>query len=92
MDNLHLVFSKMKARLKWGLNHAKDLESWAEGIRLLDEFYYFESAEPRLGVMNLMRYIPLVYQKFRYFSFQIDLIKAGAQGETIPWLTCRSQR
>ena len=42
MDNLHLVFSKMKARLKWGLNHAKDLETWAEGIRLLEEFYYFD--------------------------------------------------
>ena len=43
MDNLHLVFSKMKARLKWGLRHAKDLETWAEGIRLLEEFYYFDS-------------------------------------------------
>ena len=42
MDNLHLVFSKMKARLKWGLPHAKDLESWAEGIKLLEEFYYFD--------------------------------------------------
>ena len=71
MDNLHLVFSKMKARLKWGLNHAGDLESWAEGIKLLEEFYYFDSAEPRLGVMNLMRYIPLFTKSSGIFHYKL---------------------
>jgi len=72
MDNLHLVFSKMKARLKWGLPHAKDLESWAEGIRLVEEFYYFDSAEPRLGVMNLMRYIPLFAKSSGIFHYKLN--------------------
>ena len=72
MDNLHLVFSKMKARLKWGLNHAKDLETWAEGIRLLEEFYYFESQEERLGVMNLMRYLPLFAKSSGIFHYKLN--------------------
>ena len=72
MDNLHLVFSKMKARLKWGLNHAKDLETWAEGIRLLEEFYYFDNPEARLGVLNLMRYLPLFAKSSGIFHYKLN--------------------
>ena len=71
IDNLHLVFSKMKARLKWGLNHANDLENWAEGIRLLEEFYYFDRTETRLGLMNLMRYLPLFAKSSGIFHYKL---------------------
>ena len=75
IDNLHLVFTKMKARLKWGLPRAKDLESWAPGIRLLEEFYYFDSAEPRLGLMNLMRFIPLFAKSSGIFHYKLKGLK-----------------
>ncbi len=74
IDNLHLVLTKMKARLKWGLRNAKDLESWADGIKLLEEFYYFDSPEPRLGLAQLMRYIPSFCKKLRNFPLPITMI------------------
>ncbi len=70
-DNLHLVFSKMKARLKWGLPHAEDLESWADGIRLLEEYYYFDKPEERLGVMNLFKHIPLINKSAGIFHYKL---------------------
>jgi O-methyltransferase involved in polyketide biosynthesis len=72
IDNLHLVFSKMKARLKWGLRQAKDLENWAEGIRLLEEYYYFDSTEARLGLMSLMRYLPMFAKSSGIFHYKIN--------------------
>jgi len=72
IDNLHLVLSKMDARLKWGLNHPKDLESWADGIRLLEEYYYFDRSEPRLGSAQLMRYIPFFAKSSGIFHYKLN--------------------
>jgi O-methyltransferase involved in polyketide biosynthesis len=71
-DNLHLVLSKMKARLKWGLKHPKDLETWAEGIKLLEEYYYFDRTEPRLGTAQLMRYIPFFAKSTGIFHYKLN--------------------
>lgn len=71
IDNLHLVFTKMKARLKWGLAHANNLEDWAAGIRLLEEFYYFDSTEERLGSARLMRYIPSLAKSSGIFHYKL---------------------
>ena len=58
MDNLHLLFYHQRARLHWGLKHGQDLESWAPGIRLLEEWYYFDRYEPRLKAFNWIGRIP----------------------------------
>ncbi len=63
MHNLKLAFSKVGARLHWGLRHGRDPEGWASaglagGIRLLNEWFYFDRPEPRLGAAYLMRYLP----------------------------------
>ncbi len=60
MHNLNLMALRQKARLHWGLPHSRDPERWAAGIRLLDEWYYFDRPEPRLGAARLMRYLPLL--------------------------------
>ncbi len=49
LDNLHLVVYGFEARLHFGLKHARDLEEWGPGICLLQDWYYFDSPEPRLG-------------------------------------------
>jgi hypothetical protein len=55
---------RVGARLRWGLRHGRDPESWGGassaggGIRLLDEWFYFDRPEPRLGAAYLMRYLP----------------------------------
>jgi O-methyltransferase involved in polyketide biosynthesis len=46
-DNLHLLVSRMGARMHFGLKNWREVESWAEGIRLLEEWRYFGTDEPR---------------------------------------------
>jgi len=61
MIRLHQVEirrSRVSTLLQWGLAHPKELEGWADGIRLLNAWYYFDEPEPRLGAMRLMRFIP----------------------------------
>jgi O-methyltransferase involved in polyketide biosynthesis len=71
LDNLTLSFSKINARLQWGLQHGRDVESWGEGIRLLDEWFYFDRPEPRLGISQLMRYFPPLAKGVGIFHYQL---------------------
>jgi O-methyltransferase involved in polyketide biosynthesis len=70
-DNLQMAFLKFKARLHWGLKHARDMETWGEGIHLLDEWYYFDRPEPRLGAAQWMRYIPLLGKSAGIFHYRL---------------------
>ena len=45
-------------RADWAVDDPHRLEAW--GLRLLDRWGYFDQREPRLGMFNLLRYIPLV--------------------------------
>ncbi len=60
LHNMHPLLHKVGARLAWGLDAGKDLESWGGGIRLLEEWSYFAHNEPRLGFHNLIRYVPVL--------------------------------
>jgi methyltransferase (TIGR00027 family) len=59
-NNLRFRLSRTGIRVHyyWGLRHARDLESWSDGICLLDEWYPFDSAEPRLARVRWMRHVP----------------------------------
>ena len=46
------------ARLGWGIDDPVALETW--GLRLLDRWGYFDDREPRVGLANLMRFIPFL--------------------------------
>jgi O-methyltransferase involved in polyketide biosynthesis len=71
LHNLELAFSKLEARLHWGLKHGRDLESWGAHIRLLDEWLYFDRPEPRLGASQLMRYFPPLAKGVGIFRCQL---------------------
>jgi O-methyltransferase involved in polyketide biosynthesis len=47
-DNLQLKFSKISARLQFGLKHGRDVETWSPGIRMLEEWHYYGTDEPRV--------------------------------------------
>jgi O-methyltransferase involved in polyketide biosynthesis len=70
-DNLQLVFSKINARLRWGLKHGKDVEAWGEGIRMLDEWFYFDRPEPRMGATQWMRHFPLLGKSTGIFHYRL---------------------
>ena len=53
-DNLQLKFSKISARLKFGLKHGRDVEQWNPGIRMLEEWHYYGTDEPRVRPFRFM--------------------------------------
>jgi O-methyltransferase involved in polyketide biosynthesis len=61
-DNLQLKFSKISARLKFGLKHGRDVEQWSPGIRMVEEWHYYGTDEPRVRPYRFMYTIPF----FRY--------------------------
>lgn len=71
IHNLKLIFSKLDARLQWGLKDGRAPESWRSGIRMLSEWFYFDRPEPRLGSSQLMRYIPLLARGVGIFHYQL---------------------
>jgi O-methyltransferase involved in polyketide biosynthesis len=71
VNNLHLRYFRAGARLHWGLRRGRDPESWGEGIRLLNEWFYFDEPEPRLGAARLMRYLPPLAQGTGIYHYQL---------------------
>ncbi len=70
-DNLQLAFSKVSARLRWGLKRGKDVESWGDGLLLLDEWFYFDDPEPRMRSYRWMRYFPLLGKSTGIFHYRL---------------------
>jgi O-methyltransferase involved in polyketide biosynthesis len=71
MNNLRFSMSHFGARYHWGLRRAVDFSCWAEGIRLLDEWSYFDKPEPRLAHIYWMRRIPFLARVLAVYHFQL---------------------
>jgi O-methyltransferase involved in polyketide biosynthesis len=71
MNNLQLAFVGIGARLRWGLKNPKDVENWAEGISLVEKWYYFDHPEPRFGAIQWMRYFPLLSKAMGVFHYRL---------------------
>jgi len=70
-NNLRMAISKFGVRYRWGLGRGQELESWGDGIRLLDEWGYFDRPEPRLDHIRWMRHIPLLARVMRVYHLQL---------------------
>jgi O-methyltransferase involved in polyketide biosynthesis len=70
-DNLQLAFSKVSARLKFSLKHGRDVEQWNKGIRLLDEWHYYGTGEPRVRPFRFMYTIPFLRNSTGIFHYQL---------------------
>ena len=72
-NNLRLTLSRSKidVRYRWGLGRGKDLESWGDGIRLLDEWFPFDCAEPRLAHVRWMRHVPVLSRVMGIFHYRL---------------------
>jgi O-methyltransferase involved in polyketide biosynthesis len=73
VDNLQLAFAKVKARLQWSIKDGRDVESWGEGIRLLDEWNYYEDDEPRLKAYHWASHIPAIAKSSGIFHYQLGI-------------------
>ena len=72
-DNLHLAYAKLKARLHWSIKHGKDVENWGEGIRLLDEWNYYQEDEPQLKAYRWVRLIPPLAKSSGIFHYRLGV-------------------
>jgi len=70
-DNLQLAFSGVKARLHWSIKHGTDVETWAEGIRLLDEWNYYEDDDPHLKAFRWVKMIPPLAKSSGVFHYRL---------------------
>lgn len=57
-DNMHLAIAGVKARMHWGMKDAREMETWADGIQLLDAWNYFEDEGKVMRNYRWMRYVP----------------------------------
>lgn len=70
-DNLQLKFSKISARLKFTLKHGRDVEQWSPGIRLLEEWHYYGTDEPRVRPFRFMYNISFLRNSTGIFHFRL---------------------
>ncbi len=59
-NNLRVSRTGIGALARWGLKRGQDVERWADGIFLLDEWFPFLCREPRLEALRWVRFIPLL--------------------------------
>jgi O-methyltransferase involved in polyketide biosynthesis len=52
------VLKRSGAHIRWDAKTPSELEAW--GLRLLEQWGYFDRPEPRLGGANLVRHIPFL--------------------------------
>ena len=58
-------------RCHWGLWHGQEIEGWGDGIRLLDEWGYFDDPTPRLAHIRWFRPIESLLRTIRIYHFQL---------------------
>jgi O-methyltransferase involved in polyketide biosynthesis len=74
--NLQMRTFKVAIHVRWGIWHGQELEGWADGIRLLDEWGFFDRPEPRLAHIRWLRPIESLARTIRIYHFQLG----GAKG------------
>jgi O-methyltransferase involved in polyketide biosynthesis len=73
-DNLQLAASKVKARLHFALKHGKDVEDWGDGIRMLEEWFYFGTDEPRVRSYRWMYHIGFLRKSTGIFHYRLGAL------------------
>ncbi len=69
--NLQYLISKIKFPTHWGIWHGQEIEGWGDGIRLIDEWGYFDEETPRLNRIRWLRGIEAMARTFRIYHFQL---------------------
>jgi O-methyltransferase involved in polyketide biosynthesis len=70
-DNFQLVFSRVEARLRFALKHGRDVEAWADGTHMLEEWFYFGTDEPRLRPYRWMYNIGFLRKSTGIFHYRL---------------------
>ncbi len=75
--NLQKAGSQVDVHVNWGIWHGQEIEKWATahpslaGIRLLDQWSYFDDPTPRLDHMRWLKPIEALAKTFRIYHFRL---------------------
>ena len=71
LANRYLSNSLYAGLMHWGFWRGQEIEGWGDGIRLLDEWGYFDQPEPRLHPFRWMAPLFRLFKPMRLFHFQL---------------------
>ena len=73
---IHNIVSNLQTarfgfRSHWGIWHGQEIESWGEGIHLLDEWGYLDETGPRMVHVRWLRPIETLFRTLRIYHFRL---------------------
>jgi len=71
MSRRYSSLRSLGVAMLWGIRTSAELEGWGEGISLLEDWYYYEHWEERLGWQNLFDLIPFLRRSSRLLRYQL---------------------
>jgi O-methyltransferase involved in polyketide biosynthesis len=71
LGNRYLSDSPFAGLMRWGFWRSQEIEGWGAGIRLLDEWGFFDQPEPRLDSYHWMAPLFRLFKPMRIFHFQL---------------------
>ena len=75
--NLQTSTSKIHFPTHWGIWHGQELEGWGAGIRLLDEWGYLDSPDPRVDSIRWLHPIESLFRTIRTYHFWLGRVAEG---------------
>ena len=71
LGNRYLSGSLFAGLMRWGFWRGQEIEGWGAGIRMLDEWGFFDRPEPRLDRFRWLAPIFRLFKPMRIFHFQL---------------------
>ena len=71
LGNRYLSNSLFSGLMHWGFWRGQDIEGWGDGIRLLDEWSFFDQPEPRMSPYRWMAPLFRLFKPMRIFHFRL---------------------
>jgi O-methyltransferase involved in polyketide biosynthesis len=71
LGNRYLSDSQFAGLMRWSFWRGQEIEGWGAGIRLLDEWGFFDRPEPRLDSYRWLRPIEALFRTIRTYHFRL---------------------
>ncbi len=71
IGNRYLSKSLYAGLMRWGFWRGQEIERWGDGIRLLDEWGFFDQPEPRMDSFRWMAPLFRLFKPMRIFHFRL---------------------
>ena len=74
LDNLHLWSRGIPLRMHWGLKRPSDMETWGDGIRLVEAWNYYDSNRQQFKENLLLRLLGRMWRSAGVYRYQLGKV------------------